>query len=83
MSEGGQPYEKPLGSCNSDTKDTLAEAGGAAAAAAGTVGLRGVAPSDVAEPFTAGLDCGCGGDGGMERAAVDAVGAAGGLQWSL
>ncbi len=77
MSEGGRPYEKPLGSCNSDTEDTLAEAGGAAAAAAGTVGLRGV------EPFTAGLDCGCGGDGGRERAAVDAAGAAGGLQWSL
>ena len=80
--KGGRLYERPLGSCKSDTEETLEEAGGAAAAAAlETAWLRWGAPSDAAEAFTAGMGCGAG--GGMERAGVDAADAAEGLQWSL
>ena len=79
MSEGGQLYERPLGSCKSDTEETVEEACGAAAAAAlDTVWLRWGPPSDAAEAFAAGMGCGAGGR--MERAGVDA---AEGLQLSL
>ena len=79
MSEGGQLYERPLGSGKSDTEETVEEAGGAAAAAAlDTVWLRWGPPSDATEAFTAGRGCGAG--GGLERAGVDA---AEGLQLSL
>ena len=82
MSEGGQLYERPLGSCKSDTEETVEEACGAAAAAAlDTVWLRWGPPSDAAEAFAAGMGCGAG--GGMERAGVDAADAAEGLQLSL